>query len=378
MRSDLLRDPFAGRPTLRRVVPWLAWVGAVVVVLTQVDVLTSSGLSPAVAEARVATLNAQRAARVERVEKRVGDVVNAGDVIAVLASDSLLAELAVARADLVAMQSEVRAKSVDIREADREVFTDLGQDVERAAVDVARYQSDLDAAKGELSAVTELLTRQQALVQKGLATTADTESLLVKQRPLEERVRTSQALVEAARTHEQQARARLLAFTSERKRDPKAKGNDDVEDRVAPAEATAQAQAARVAALDAAVSALTVRAPAKGVVNAVFVEAGSDVDAGAAVAAVVKDGDVDVVVYVDERTARRVKVGNTVALVPSDLASAEVRGTVRALAPVIGELPERFRPVPTQPAFGRAVVVDVDAAADAVLPGMAFDARFVP
>ncbi len=377
MRSDLLRDPFAGRPTLRRVVPWLAWVGAVVVVFTQVDVLTSSGLSPAVAEARVATLSAQRAARVERVEKRVGDVVNAGDVIAVLGSESLLAELAVARADLLAMQSEVRAKSVDVREADREVLTDLGQGVERAAVDVARYQSDLDAAKGELSAVTELLTRQQALVQKGLATTADTESLVVKQRPLEERVRTSQALVDAARAHEQQARARLVAFTSERKRDPKAK-DTDIEARVAPAEATAQAQAARVAALDAAVSALTVRAPAKGVVNAVYVEAGSDVDAGAAVAAVVKDGDVDVVVYVDERTARRVKVGTPVALVPSDLASAEVRGTVRALAPVIGELPERFRPVPTQPAFGRAVVVDVDAAAAAVLPGMAFDARFVP
>jgi multidrug resistance efflux pump len=377
LRSDLLRDPFAGRPTLRRVVPWLAWVGAVVVVFTQVDVLTSSGLSPAVAEARVATLSAQRAARVERVEKRVGDVVNAGDVIAVLGSESLLAELAVARADLLAMQSEVRAKSVDVREADREVLTDLGQGVERAAVDVARYQSDLDAAKGELSAVTELLTRQQALVQKGLATTADTESLVVKQRPLEERVRTSQALVDAARAHEQQARARLVAFTSERKRDPKAK-DTDIEARVAPAEATAQAQAARVAALDAAVSALTVRAPAKGVVNAVYVEAGSDVDAGAAVAAVVKDGDVDVVVYVDERTARRVKVGTPVALVPSDLASAEVRGTVRALAPVIGELPERFRPVPTQPAFGRAVVVDVDAAAAAVLPGMAFDARFVP
>lgn len=378
-----MRDPFQGRPALRRTLPWVAWAAAVGIVVFNHDALSRGGISPAVADAQLATLNAPRPAQVKSIEKRPGEPVEKGDVVVVLDAPDVVAELAVAKAELVALESEVLAKSVDVREADREALQQLGQDVERAAVDAARFRTDLDSDKGELGSMTELLKRQEALVAKGLATTADTQELTLKKAALEERVRTSQALVDAARAHEESSRQRLQAFLAERKRPaPAASSNGSAgnEERVAPAAAAASAQAARVKALEDAVAALTLRAPVKGAVADVFAGVGTSVGVTLPVASVVAGGGdgagATITAWADERIARRVAVGDVVVLTPSDRLSGERRGVVRSLAPVIAEMPVRFRPIPTQPAFARAIVVALNDGGPAPLPGMAFDARF--
>lgn len=374
-------DPFQGRPRLRRALPWVAWCTAIAAIVWQRDALSLGTVSPAVADARVAAIAAPHAARVKSVAKHAGEVVEAGDVVVVLEAPELLADLAVARAEFVALESEVLARSVDVREADREALADLGQAVERAAVDAARFRGDLDTEKGELQSVTELLKRQEALVEKGLAITADTQVLVLKKAGLEERVRTSQSLVDAARAHEEQSRTRLQAFLATRKRPApvpsNASGNaSNAEERVAPAVAAKEAQAARVAALDDAVLALTIRAPAKGVVAEVAAVAGSSVAAGAIVATFIAEGSGTITAYADERIARRVQVGDKVLLLPSDRLSGERHGVIQALAPSIAEMPARFRPIPTQPSFARAVTIQLTDDQPPPLAGMAFDTRF--
>ncbi len=373
-----MRDPFQGRPGLRRALPWVAWGAAVALVLWQHEALSRGTVSPAVADARLATLNAPRPARVKSIDKHAGDAVERGDVVVVLDAPDVVAELAVARAEFVALQSEVLAKSVDVREADREALQQLGQDVERAAVDAARFRTDLDSDKGELASMTELLKRQELLVTKGLATTADTQELTLKKAALEERVRTSQALVDAARAHEESSRQRLQAFLAERKRPASnpSSSSSNSEERVAPAAAAASAQAARVKALEDAVDALTLRAPVKGMVADVAYGEGASVGVTVPVASVVAATTPVITAYADERIARRIAIGDVVVLRPSDRVSGERRGVVRSLAPVIAEMPTRFRPIPTQPAFARAVVVELTDNGPSPLPGMAFDARF--
>ena len=366
-------DPFQGRPRLRRALPWVAWCAAIAAIVWQRDALSLGTVSPAVADVRVAVVAAPHAARVTSVAKHAGDLVEAGDVVVVLEAPELLADLAVARAEFVALESEVLARSVDVREADREALANLGQAVERAAVDAARFRGDLDTEKGELQSVTELLKRQQDLVTKGLAITADTQVLVLKKAGLEERVRTSQSLVDAGRAHEEQSRTRLQAFLATRKRPVTGSA---AEERVAPAIAAKEAQAARVAALDDAVLALTIRAPAKGVIAEVAAVAGSSVAAGAIVATFIAEGTGTITAWADERIARRVHVGDKVVLLPSDRLSAARQGVVQALAPSIAEMPARFRPIPTQPSFARAVTVQLTDDQPPPLAGMAFDTRF--
>ncbi len=382
-------DPFQGRPRLRRTLPWAAWGVALVVVIWQHEALSLGTVSPAVADARLASLNAPRAARVKSVHKQAGDAVDVGEVVVVLEAPDLLAELAVARADLTALESEVLAKSADVREADRDVLAGLGQDVERAAVDAARFRADLDSDRGELAGIVELLKRLEALLQKGLATSSDQQALLLKKAGLEERVRTSQALVDAARTHEEQSRARLHAFLAERKRPTPAAPSGPKpttpspmlpEERVAPAQASALAQAARVRALEDAVADLSIKSPVQGTVVDVFAVAGASVGTElpvvTVVAAVVDGAPTTLTAWADERIARRIHVGDDVVLQPSDRVSGERRGVIKALSPTIAEMPLRFRPIPQQPAFARAVVVELTDGLAAPLPGMAFDARF--
>ncbi|MDP2344537.1 MAG: HlyD family efflux transporter periplasmic adaptor subunit [Deltaproteobacteria bacterium] len=372
-------DPFQGRPRLRRTLPWIAWAAAVAFIVFHRDALSIGTVSPGVAEAQVATIIAPRSGRVVSVLRQTGDAVVVGDVVVVIEAADLLAELAVARADLVALESGVLAKSVDVREADREVVARLGQDLERAAVDAARFRADLDADKGELEGILELLKRQEGLVQKGLATTTELEQLSLKKSGLEQRVRTSLALVEAARAHEDQSRTRLQAFLTERKRPPATttKPVPPTEVRVAPAEAEALAQAARVRALEDAVAALSIKAPIAGSLAAVSVVVGSSIAADQPVASIVSTSAPIVSIYADERMARRVAVGDRVVLRPSDHASDERLGRVRALAPLIAELPPRFRLIPTQPGFARVVVVELTDDQPPPFPGMAFDAHFL-
>lgn len=370
-------DPFQGRPRLRRSLPWAAWVSALALVVWQHEALTLGGVSPAVADAHIANVDAPHAARVKSVAHQPGDAVEAGDVVVVLESAELLSQLAVARAELAALETEVLARSVDVREADRSALQGLGQDVERAAVDAARFRADLDGEKGELLSTTELLKRQETLVERGLATSADTQALVLKKAALEERVRTSQSLVDAAKAHEEQSRTRLQAFLAARKRPaPVANATENAEERVAPAQALAAAQAARVRALDDAVAALTVRAPVKGVVGEVNVVVGSSVAAGSIVVSVVDDTAPTIVAFADERIARRLQVGGVVRLRPSDHASGDRQGRIRALAPTIAEMPLRFRPIPTQPSFARALTIELTDSGPPPLAGMAFDAHF--
>ena len=313
-----------------------------------------------------------RSARVLRVLKQPGDVVVVGDAIAVMDAPELLGELAVARALLLALQSGVVAKSVDVREADREAVMRLGQDLERAAVDTARFNADLQADRGELSAVLEQLKRQEGLIFKGLATTTELERLSLKKSGLEQKVSTSAGLVDAARTHEEQCRGRLQAFVGERKRPT---STTKPEERVAPAHAEAETQAARVQALDAAVAALTLRAPVGGWVATVPV-VGSTLGPNQIAVTMVSSATPTVTIYAEERFARRIAVGDEVVLRPRDHASADRSARVRTLSPLIAESPQRFRVIATQPGFARVVIVDLSDDGPAPFPGMAFDAHF--
>ena len=85
---------------------------------------------------------------------------------------------------------------------------------------------------------------------------------------------------------------------------------------------------------------------------------------------VVDESTSDAVVWVDETTP--VQVGARVELRPAD-GSAPVHGAVTALAPTIVEAPARFRIMPNEPRWARAVYVKLEGAA---LPGQAFDASF--
>jgi hypothetical protein len=95
-----------------------------------------------------------------------------------------------------------------------------------------------------------------------------------------------------------------------------------------------------------------------------------------AVLSVVDDRPSTAIAYVEQRWANRIKIGDRAELVPRDRSGPPRVGQVTALAPSIGELPERFWHFPNVREYGRNVFIKLEAAAS--LPGQAFDATFRP
>lgn len=370
-------DPLRKHPRVRRVAPWIAWGAVLVAVLALAPGVGTVGVVAASAEVRQATVVAPRTARVVRVAVRPGDTVQAGDVLVELDASGAELDLAVARAELERLRVSVVARELDVRGDDLESAARLAQEAERAAVDLAALQSEEKRDRAQLSQLDELVERQERLVEQKLASAEQRDGLKLQRASLAERVQEYGKLLKAARDHEQAARERLRVWRLAREKD--GPGGLPLEERVAPERAEVAAQKERVRQLEIARGALTLTAPIAGRVAEVLVNDGDTARIDAPVLVLVDDRPLRVVAWVDERAAQRVRVGDKASLRPSDRSGPARSGVVRALAPSIAELPVRFRPVPTQPAFGRAVFIALEAG-DGVappLPGQAFDVVFV-
>jgi multidrug resistance efflux pump len=369
-------DPLRHHPRARRVAPWVVWVAVVGVVLVLAPSVGTVGVVAASAESREATVVAPRTARVLKVMVKPGDVVKAGDALVDLDTSAVDLEIAIAKAELERTKMSAVARELDVRGNDLESAARLAQEAERATVDLAALLSEEKRDKAELAQIDELIARQEQLIAQRLASAEQRDDLKLRRASLAQRVQEYGGLIQTAREHEAAARERLRLWRAAREK--AGPGGLPLEERVAPARAEVTAQEERVRQLEMAKAALSLTAPIAGRVAQVLVSEGDTARSEAPILVVVDDKPAQVVAWVDERAASRVRLGERVSVRPSDRSGPPRQGTVRALAPAIAELPARFRPVPTQPAFGRAVYIalDEDASADAPLPGQAFDVVF--
>ena len=121
---------------------------------------------------------------------------------------------------------------------------------------------------------------------------------------------------------------------------------------------------------------LSLRAPFRGRVEEVPAGVGDVVREGAPVVVVFDTAPVEATAWIAEEAASRVHVGDVATLRSVDGRGDVRRGVVRALGGAIVEWPVRLRHVPSDPVFGRAVHVDLDAGGDLPLPGQVFEASF--
>lgn len=358
-------------PVSRKVLLWLVW-GAVALGVAALQFDTSAvGRAPATIDGAETLATAPRAARVLKVLVRPGDVVAQGTPLAELATAEVDLEIAVADAELSRLQSAVEAVVLDVRGADFEAGARLEADAERAAVDLAALAAEQKRDAAELATVEELLNKQRELVEKKLASAEQRDQLELRRAALADSVADATAGLAAAKAHAAKADQRLAEWT---------KGHSSSSDdaRTAPARASVRAQEERLRQLRAERDALTLRAPITGRVSAVLAVEGAALAGGEVAVRVQDDAANSATAWVDEQGAGKVSVGDRVLLRPTDGRGAERTGVVRALGVGVAELPMRFRQIPGEVSFGRAVFLDLDPVAGALppLPGQAFESSF--
>jgi membrane fusion protein, multidrug efflux system len=373
MRSSF----FSTRPRLRRVLPWALWVLAAVIAVPLAMSQAGIGSSPAVIQERVASLapiRTRHRMRVAKVLVTQGQRVKAGDLLVQMDTAEVDLELAVAQAKLAYV--EITAGWQQIRLLDDRARTshELATNAERTAVDVARIIAEAERDRSELVQLDLNLASEQQLVSDQLANSERLKALKLQRAALSKKVDEYRLAVAQARKSALGSTRRFGEWSKDIQAPRTATAMNDV--RQADVRAAAgELQRREIALIEFERKQHEIRAPFDGRVGEVSARVGDlSADPSLPLVTLVEEQSKTAIAYLAQSDAMKVRMGDSVRLVPRDLSGAAITGRVTALAPNITEIPVRFRHIPNLREFGRNVYIQLDAPAN--LPGQAFDAVF--
>jgi len=241
-------------------------------------------------EATEAQLGFQTPGRIERILVREGDLVAAGDTLAVLDRSELLARRAQAQANLAAAQALLSEFVAGSRSEER-----------------VQAEQALRAATDRLADATRELERVRRLFETGSVS--------------RETLDRAQLQVDVLTTQQSQAEQQLqLVRTGPRP------------ERIAGQRAAVASAQAQVAQFDAALANAVIRAPFGGVITVKDREMGETVGAGAPVLTLMNLDDRWVRIYVPEARVGAVHLGDSAAITADTYPDRTYRGTVAFIA----------------------------------------------
>ena len=340
-----------GRTLRTRVAPWVIWL----LTISAAGWLWYDGRSnlPVVgyADGVEYQVSAARQGAIARVSVRVGQEVAAGQVIAVLSSRELEAQIDVLEAELERTKAARGAARVQLERDQQRLVGRLDE----AIAQTERDRVEASQRRSIQGARLKALRARQRKVEKLLAENLVRRSVTDDRLAIE--LAGARAQVGAA-----QPEAAILK-----------KQIDMLMERRA-AIASAAHQAAMLRPHDASIvvierrldrlkserEQLVVRAPTNGTIAQILLRRGSVVAAGNPIVTMMgADGASKVVACLDESRATSAPIGSAVEVTPRGT-SLKLRGKVVALAPRVGALPVQCRLDPRVEIWGRKVMIALD------------------
>jgi multidrug resistance efflux pump len=373
MKSNFL----GSRPTLRRLLPWALWLVAAAIGIPMAISQAGIGSSPAIVEARVASLSPMRTdhrLRVAKILVEPGQRVKNGELLAQMDASEIDADLVVAQAKLAYVEIVAGWQQLRMQDDRARTSHELAAMAERSAVDMARIVAEAEHDRGELAQLDANMVIEQKLVDEQLASADRLKAMKLQRAALVNKVEEYKAAVARARKSASGSTQRLGQWQKQ-VRDAKAVV---AAERAAQEDARAAAgdlQRKEIARLELLRKFHEIRAPFDGRVGDILLRMGDlAADPASPVLTLVEEQSQRAIAYVRQDRAQAVHVGDTAKLVSRDLSSAPLTGRVVAVAPSVTEMPERFRRLPNVIEFGRNVYIQLDAPAS--LPNLAYDAVF--
>ena len=385
MRSNFL----GAHPKLRRILPWALFGLAAALAIPMAISQAGIGSSPAIIDARVASLSPMRTGHRLRVSKlfvKPGQRVKAGELLAQMDTTEIEVDLAIAQAKLAYVQIVAGWQQIRMLDDRTRTSHELAFTAERAAIDVARIVAEAERDRSELIQLDANMALEQKLVGDQLASADRLKAMKLQRAALSKKVQEYQAAVNQARKSASGSSKRLGEWQKGKQNKNGKKGAQDTTTTAAASDveqrlqedaraAAGELQRQEIARLELLRKYHEIRAPFDGIVGEILVRIGElSADPASPVVTVVEEQSKAAIAYVRQEKANRVHLGDLVKLVPRDLLGPPLTGRVIALAPSVTEMPERFRVIPNLHEYGRNVYIALDAPAH--LPGQAFDAIF--
>lgn len=348
--------------TLRRkALPWVIWLslaGGAWLAWRSIGLgLTVRGF----AEATPYRLTAVEPARVESMLVKVGDRVNAGEVVAVLDARAIEGELKAAQAGRAAALAEMAKAELEARQT----WLDTRRNSGETTLTTTRLQREaktrLETARAELNAVKAELVKRRAAVKTGSMRASDLTEFEIRA---------------AALTRVVTEETNAVALYGEPGEVGPAQSTLDewVAAAKAPHQMMVEVFDGQVRTLEARRDQQVLRAPVDGQVIAVHGLADSVAVPDLPLIEIVTDSPGRLVACVGEELNVPVAVGMTATARPRSSRSVMLSGTAVSVTPVV-ELPMRCWRTTQVPVYGRLVTVELTPRVTLV-PGETFDITF--
>ncbi|AUX42695.1 hypothetical protein SOCE26_041280 [Sorangium cellulosum] len=307
------------------------------------------------ADAEMELVAAVEIGRVTSIQVDVGAEVAPGQVIAVLDSAAIDAELKVARAEEARLLALIPAEQARLEE-------EIQMGLESLQRELAHQREEQRRIAAEGEALTSEISRMKRLVEDKQASLDDLSPLDLQRASVEalagEKPRTLELL-----------RVQIAAAEERRKK---------IRERAGPETAQIEADLAvtrqEIEHLELRRAQQTLRAMRAGRVSTIYKRSGDVAVPGDPIVDLVSTRG-RIVACVPERSAIDLQVGDTAKLWVRGQSGAPLTGRTSVLGPLVLELPIRCRTVPTVPVWGRLATIELDHPF-ALLAGQAFDVTF--
>jgi multidrug resistance efflux pump len=356
----------------RRILPFAVWCGAIVVLVflgrTQITEADAVGI----VERRDAAVIPLIDGTIARIGVACFDMVNMGDVVAILDDSLFQAKLKTAQADLLELRAELEAE----REAlERERLNDLRRfelNEEESKLDHLDRIVTQEADKVTLARLTMLMRMQESLVSEGIEARQIYEDTRLRVETLETKIAENK---------------KAIAFASERlqaasrRKDERAEQTAQAELgsslRLQPLREAIAARQARIDELAKQGAMHILKAPMTGMVSELSVSNNETVMSGMSLMEITDPSGSLVRAWVGSSHLREIRPGAPVQIVSRRHPRLVVKAKVLKVGTRVERYPLRLRPNPDLPLFGLSVLLG-KLPEGLFFPGEVLDVRFLP
>lgn len=259
--------------------------------------------------------------RIERLLVKEGERVEKGQLLMVISSDQLQAQLESALAEALASEGQVKreeenlrfwgSKVKEARVALKLATREAAERIDQARAALEAAEADLAKAEADLERARKNLIRYETLYQEeGIPLQVVDHAKAAKQ--------ASEAQVEGAKKEVEQAKAalrlteagQLIVALRERELQSTLAMRDQAKEALATAQARVKAAKARVREVEATLGDTRIVSPASGTIIAKLVEEGEVVTPGSPLLTLVDLGDLSLKIYIPEPEIGKITLGS--------------------------------------------------------------------
>ena len=277
--------------------------------------------------------------QIKKILVNVGDVVKAGQVMALLDDSLLQDQIRQAQADVEAKQADVASKQADLASKQADVASSRATVTSNQAI-VQQKQADLAQAKAKLRDAQLNFQRTQELANQGAISRQQLDTATTNLATATEAVRLAEANIKSAEANVTSAQANIGSALATVKIS---------QANINSAQASVKSSAAKEEQLKTQLGQTIVRAPVSGVVAEKLARVGdvTGVPPQTQIATVVggtqklfsiiQDGKLELQAQVPENQLTQVKIGASVQVISNVDSRVKLQGPVRDIEPVVNQ-----------------------------------------